>query len=91
MTEFYVDKESLRAESTIFITGTGTGNLHSNDNQTHFSFSFFISFLRRDVFAEAPYLEPPGRLAARRLIPRKEHWEQGWPSCCASHPNIGSC
>ncbi|KAK2569732.1 hypothetical protein P5673_005570 [Acropora cervicornis] len=25
MTEFYVDKESLRAESTIFITGTGTG------------------------------------------------------------------
>ena len=42
MTEFYVDKESLRAESTVFITGTGTGNLQSNDHQTHFSFSFFI-------------------------------------------------
>ena len=38
MTEFYVDKESLKVESTMFITGTG--NLHSNDN--HFSFSFLF-------------------------------------------------
>ena len=44
MTEFYVDKESLKVESTMFITGTGTGNLHSNDNQTHFSFSFLFLF-----------------------------------------------
>ena len=42
MTEFYVDKESLKVESTMFITGTG--NLHSNDNQTHFSFSFLFLF-----------------------------------------------
>ena len=89
MTEFYVDKESLKVESTMFITGTG--NLHSNDKPNALFFFFFISFLRRDVFAEAPYLEPPGLLAARRPIPRKERWEQDWPSCCASHPNIGSC
>ena len=42
MTEFYVDKESLKVESTMFITGTG--NLHSNDNQTHFSFSSLFLF-----------------------------------------------
>ena len=94
MTEFYVDKQSLKVESTLFITGTG--NLHSIDNQTHCSFFIFIFLLR--VFFSFFFCggtifttSSPGLLGTRHPGPRKERWERGWPSCCASHPNTGSC